>query len=86
MAHELGHLLMHAEGTAFRDDTFSGNPEEAQANAFAAALLMPPALLDPWRDRIASSSSLARLFQVSEPAMAYRLNKLYRDALPEHLS
>lgn len=81
LAHELGHLLLHGEGVAFRDDTFSGGPREVEANVFAAHLLMPRALLTPmFRGR--DTKSLARTFHVSEQAMAYQLHHLFNVPLP----
>jgi Zn-dependent peptidase ImmA (M78 family) len=79
IAHELGHLMLHPLGKAFRDTTFSGNWQETQANRFAADLLMPEWMLD-----IAVHSTggnverLARLFGVSEQAMRYRLENTGR--------
>lgn len=74
VAHELGHLLLHEEGRAYRDTTFAGTPREIEANRFAADLLMPlswvAAFADLYRDDVAR---LARTFQVSEKAMDYRL-------------
>lgn len=97
IAHELGHILLHhSSDTAltvdhavrinFRDDVSSlaTNEQEIEANAFAAALLMPQhfvesevlreyeAGVDP--DRLART--LAKLFAVSDEAMGYRLMNL----------
>lgn len=50
LAHELGHLMLHSTGLMFRDittGTLMHPPEEREANAFAAALLMPRALVQP---------------------------------------
>jgi len=58
IAHELGHILLHAFktphadghlGVRFRDDTSSQgtNLEEMEANRFAAELLLPASLLVP---------------------------------------
>jgi Zn-dependent peptidase ImmA (M78 family) len=77
VAHELAHFLLHRHLFAAElvDDTLyrSGlaTPVEAQANAFAADLLMPWHLLMPVIDRPASE--LASMFQVSEQAMKIRL-------------
>lgn len=79
IAHELGHLLLHDPGVAFRDDTFTGNWKEVQANRFAAGLLMP---LDLVRDHYSrglyrpAARTVARAFMVSEAAMRYRLHDL----------
>jgi Zn-dependent peptidase ImmA (M78 family) len=93
IAHETGHYVLHKDQTelfidkkyssVFYRDNRSSEAEytrELEANAFAAALLMP---IDMLREEISkrdfdlteedSLTSLARLFQVSRQAMAYRL-------------
>lgn len=95
IAHELGHLVMH-EGKLIVDHTMRVNwrdekssmatdIEEIEANAFAAAILMPEAAV---RQRVSSHlrerpmnresliSELAREFDVSVEAMGYRLINL----------
>jgi Zn-dependent peptidase ImmA (M78 family) len=88
IAHELGHHFLHllADGDyvdtqvdLFRD-TDGGEPAtkkvEVEANQFAAALLMPEELVrQAFRDT-QSLPTLARLFNVSEEAMAIRLGRL----------
>lgn len=87
IAHEIGHYLLHApkgKKARWRDDLTSKgtNPEEIQANTFAAALLMPSEAikvrvrtqLSPMDDQ--RIRSLAREFGVSSEAMAYRLQNL----------
>ncbi|WP_395835549.1 ImmA/IrrE family metallo-endopeptidase [Archangium violaceum] len=79
LAHELGHLFLHPLGVAYRDAHYEPGTStiEAQANNFAASLLMPD-----WMVRVAMQSTggdvqrLARLFDVSESAMKYRLVNL----------
>lgn len=90
LAHEIGHVLLHAEGDrVFVDRRFFRNQwsskgelrEEIEANAFAAALLMPRSLI---RRHLEADSGitdvdvfrLATKFQVSEQAMTLRLVKL----------
>lgn len=88
IAHELGHFILHShsgEDTAlFRDDRSSKGtaPKEIQANAFAAALLMPEWLV---RERQPSPipnsddhtvDELAEAFKVSSQAMGIRLASL----------
>lgn len=95
IAHEIGHLLMH-EGRPvvvdrlvrvnlnLRDGTSS--KEEVEANAFAAELLMPRALIAPEIERFLSRTrrvvpqelvdELASTFRVSTEAMSYRLENL----------
>jgi Zn-dependent peptidase ImmA (M78 family) len=85
IAHEIGHLALHAfaEGKKFRDTskTYSlsnFDAEEAEANRFAAELLMPEeavkqVILD---NKDQDPKSLAKVFAVSEVAMRYRLKNL----------
>jgi hypothetical protein len=76
LAHELGHLILHPAGLAFRDTTFAGDIREAQANGWAANLLMPFFMMDIAVPRFgAEPHTLARLFQVSPAAMKIRLAK-----------
>lgn len=95
IAHELGHLQMH-EGDYIVDSTvrvnrrdtissMASDREEIDANAFAAALLMPDSLvreaLSRVRDTQISNPSrvvdaLAEQFGVSAEAMGYRLINL----------
>lgn len=85
VAHELGHWalghLQHGQ-RLFRDrpDAFTTTASgfEREANAFAAALLMPAdALRYAMQQGIADSlESLARLFDVSQSAMYWRVNGL----------
>jgi Zn-dependent peptidase ImmA (M78 family) len=96
VAHELGHLRLHPgrplildapARVNFRDRTASlaTDREEIEANAFAAALLMPERLVLEWVGRLLTTrehtpEKLVRLladeFQVSEAAMGYRLINL----------
>ena len=95
VAHEIGHLVLHKGRPMVVDhvrlnlrDERSGSAtdvEEIQANAFAAELLMPQALvLKELRSidlaRVGSEATvvrdLAHLFEVSEQAMEYRLVNL----------
>lgn len=87
IAHELGHLLMHVstgKAVLFRDDVSARgvDPFEVEANAFAAALLMPeervrrlvPEPMNPMDDD--GIERLAKRFEVSGQAMAIRLKSL----------
>lgn len=100
IAHEIGHFQLHKEDSAvfidkdfkilFRDENSSTGDikREQEANAFAAALLMPASLLlkeiKNHNFDLADEDSLkelAKLFNVSIPAMTYRianLNFFYR--------
>jgi Zn-dependent peptidase ImmA (M78 family) len=93
VAHEVGHLLMH-EGKPVFIDRFvrvnwrdgESNKEEAQANSFAAELLMPRTFVVKVirrtlaRDRYIKPqelvADLAKKFEVSAEAMQYRLINL----------
>jgi Zn-dependent peptidase ImmA (M78 family) len=89
IAHECGHLLLHEGGTYvdksfrvnLRDDVSSLaiDPEEIEANRFAAELLMPYKLLiDDLHHEIdleseATIGALARKYGVSLQAMTHRI-------------
>ena len=91
IAHELGHYILHRDQSDMFVDAFlrSGNsaqgidPQEIEANAFAAELLMPKRVLI---NEVAASSInvldedaigwLAFKFGVSTAAMTIRLTKL----------
>lgn len=90
IAHECGHLLLHEGGTYvdksfrvnLRDDISSMaiDPEEIEANRFAAELLMPyRMLLDDLRrheidfENEAAIQSLAKRYAVSLQAMTHRI-------------
>lgn len=90
LAHEAAHLLFHlgegreAEAVSL---TSARNPQEKEANDFAAELLMPKEIIKriavKYKKELKQPStlnSLARFFNVSPPAMFYRLvnEKVYR--------
>ena len=90
LAHEIGHVLLHATGDrVFVDRRFFRNEwsskgelrEEIEANAFAASLLMPRSLIEQYLDTESGITDidvfrLATRFEVSEQAMTLRLVKL----------
>jgi len=97
IAHEIGHLLMHHQAgdslivdntvrVNFRDDlsSLATNEQEIEANAFAAALLMPRSLVlrevraaySPSTNYNQLVTDLARRFNVSAEAMGFRLLNL----------
>lgn len=96
IAHELGHFALQHKGEMFVDQTilnrrdgrssFAIDPQEIEANAFAASLLMPEHLLldairaivdgDPAPERENLINKLAMKFEVSVDAMRYRLINL----------
>lgn len=85
IAHEIGHFALghlNSAGKMFRDtpENFSNGaaPEERQANAFAAQLLMPEKVVKfAVNERgFNTLKSLANVFDVSEVAMKYRLVNL----------
>ena len=94
IAHELGHFILHSSDMPLfvdkEEKVLYRNPESAtgelnkerEANAFAAALLMPASLLkkEIHNCDISSTDSitdfLANRFKVSEKAMTYRLTNL----------
>ena len=95
-AHELGHALLHTGTDIHHDNGFQVNlrsdlssqgidPEEIEANYFAACLLMPRSFLeaDPMAfyvdvEDATSVAALARSYGVSAHAMGLRLARLTR--------
>lgn len=72
-AHELGHLVLHRHG-----DT-KGKEVEAEANAFASALLMPRSEMLALASRTRSVADVIRIkkrWNVSAMALVYRLHKV----------
>lgn len=90
VAHELGHYVLHmsaddnemidTEAVMFRTADYEpGDAQgvrEAEANRFAASLLMPHDLVVPEYRRTRSLARLAQMFSVSEDAMYNRLKSL----------
>ena len=80
LAHEIGHAVLH-EGQNLIDyrsnlDT-PGDTREAEANKFAAELLMPEgAFRDVWASRRANRRRVAAYFGVSEQSAGYRAANL----------
>lgn len=79
MAHELGHYILN-HGT--KEDTLYRNgetdPDEIEANVFAAEILMPTGVIRHliYEQGITKVSELAEKLWVSESAMIYRLKNL----------
>ena len=72
-AHELGHLVLHRHGGP------TGQEAEAEANAFASALLMPASSVYGtvrWAVGVTQLIKLKKKWNVSAAALAYRLWKL----------
>lgn len=91
IAHELGHFILHKDSGVFVDrkstalyrNSSSATGEvlkEREANAFAAALLMPKEMLEKELSSLSESEdiveTLADKFKVSKPAMSFRLSNL----------
>jgi len=91
VAHEIGHFVLHLVGRdgdfvdtsdnfrALVDPEADWTPErrmEWEANVFAAALLMDEELVRRKWQEIGELEGLSRWFQVSRPAMAFRLESL----------
>lgn len=86
IAHELGHHMLHKE---YLDDegayqvfprmnSYNGRtkpPVEQEADAFAAALLVPMDMLRQYQ-HLAGTSELARMFLVSEEVILNRMKRL----------
>lgn len=96
IAHEIGHYQLHRRSEDIpvfidravyhRKESVAGIDHlmEMQANAYAAGLLMPEALLDEYLEdhpaldleKPADIKTLAEEFEVSRPAMEFRLKNL----------
>lgn len=80
IAHELGHLFLHdvCRVEYYRDKTFSGTPEETQANQFAANLLMPQWMIEEYMCGTTNDDikQLSSAFRVSEIAMGFQLKNI----------
>jgi Zn-dependent peptidase ImmA (M78 family) len=77
VAHEIGHLMLHPVGEEFRDASFKGDIREAQANGYAANLLMPERVVYRYaRFHRMTLDDMADCFEVSHAAMKIRLAKL----------
>ena len=80
-AHELGHFVLHRESVGHKnEDNYllrsegMSNRQEAEANKFAASLLMPFDLIEEaMKSGITTPKDLAKHFKVSEIAMSIRL-------------
>jgi len=83
VAHELGHLVLghkpNEYGVLLRNTNIATNDIEKQANAFAAYLLMPDALIKDIMTKYKLDETrtdlLAGIFGVSTDAMRYRLKR-----------
>lgn len=84
IAHEIGHYVLHKEmpnevflrSDASRISDPENDRQEAEANWFAASLLMPRDHVDKYAPYTKSLDTLATMFGVSRPAMFYRLKSL----------
>lgn len=82
IAHELGHYFLHNDKQAelfYRSDALQmeqSEQEESEANAFAAALLMPKHLVKRYWEQFKSTTILAHIFKVSHTTTHYRLVNL----------
>jgi Zn-dependent peptidase ImmA (M78 family) len=83
IAHELGHLLLHANVDReifYRYESLNldkeDGVEETEANWFAASLLMPEPLVKKYWNLTKEPKALADIFGVSSTAMFFRLKHL----------
>nr|WP_246742849.1 ImmA/IrrE family metallo-endopeptidase [Rhodomicrobium vannielii] len=80
-AHEIGHFVLHKDkiGNGIEDNYLLRSSElstatEREANKFAADILMPYDLIESYvAQGVSTVPALAKLFEVSEIAMAIRL-------------
>lgn len=89
IAHEIGHAQLHLKGVTsgvIADGSamlrmvpgyYKRAPIEAQADAFAASLLMPTESIKKAFQQTQDLEALAHLFQVSPEAMKIRLQNLH---------
>lgn len=80
IAHELGHILLGhntADGQRFKINFYSKDPNEVNANAFAAELLVPSLILKKEKLSEMSVTELAKKYDVSDDMMFWRLKTLH---------
>lgn len=81
IAHELGHIMLghNAEENPSKINFYSKNEKEANANVFAAELLVPSSMLkkEPLKDM--SVAELAKKYDVSDDMMFWRLKTTHLD-------
>ncbi len=78
--HELGHCLLHKgnNGVLHRTFQYSTQRHELEANHFAACILMPKEdFIEQYKVLNGNLTVLARLFNVSRPAVAFRADYLF---------
>ncbi len=101
MAHELGHFLLHrsilqdgtADSVAYRAvptngiyNSHIGPAQEAQANAFAAEILMPLHLVKGAMEKAnGNKKEAAVILKTSEPALQIRLDALKNSRQYEYI-
>jgi len=82
IAHEIGHIVLHHSNDAsfqevdFRNTNELPSQKEIEANAFAAALLMPEKLAIKVWEKLQDVDDFADYFKVSKSAGAIRLMNL----------
>ena len=91
IAHEIGHWRFGDCGVAlpaeYDWETEYQSEQERMVNLFAAELLMPEPLVQEELCRCADLASLSRRFQVSRPAMRWRLRELHgKEESEDHLA
>ncbi len=81
IAHEIGHyVLEHGNRIDYRNHKYSNEPEELEADLFAASLLMPKsAFMEVYRTL--GLSELAAFFAVSRKAIGIRADELFSEAV-----
>lgn len=90
LAHELAHIFLHHDKRDFYDHNSENEPDfvdfheskpakEQEADAFASELLIPYEQLKNYQDKFANLEELARLFQVSKPAMSIAVANFFKN-------
>lgn len=78
VAHEIGHIVLHPPGVAYRDIEFEGSREEGQANEYALGLLVPGFMITPLIPFCGGDlSRLAKVFDVSTGTAEHGLVRVY---------
>ena len=91
LAHELGHIFLNHDKREFYDPEIAREygedvpenmkpPKEREADAFASELLIPMEQIKKHQADLKDIDKLARIFQVSKPAMAIAVNNFFSSA------
>lgn len=80
VAHELGHILLGhntTDGQRFKINFYSKDPNEVNANTFAAELLVPATMLKKEKLGEMAVTDIAKKYNVSDDMMFWRLKEAH---------